>query len=162
MGFLGFLNLNVAGNPMPIPTSASPLDDELQESLTAQATAVLLALCPEIASRNAQRRDSVKTVIVEAVPAAIAQIRADRDIADCLGAAAFQYAVLSLVRDGLKSLGRFSVPRPGSSPPSGTRPGPASPPAELSALAAAARTTGPTPPPPSWLCTVGPLRSDAA
>jgi hypothetical protein len=50
-----------------------------------------------------RRQQATRAEIERNIPAAITKIHAEMRIAECLGPAAFQYAVLSLARDGLQS-----------------------------------------------------------
>ena len=77
--------------------------DDFATHLTAAAVSVLADLCPEFMETDQRQQQATRTEIERNIPAAIAKIRAEIQIAECLGPSAFQYAVLSLARDGIQS-----------------------------------------------------------
>ena len=86
----------------PIYVNAPIKFDDLEAHMADVALSVLADLCPEFIETEERRQQATRTEIERNIPAAITKIRAETQIAECLGPAAFQYAVLSLARDGLQ------------------------------------------------------------
>lgn len=86
----------------PIYANAPMQFDDLEAHLASAAMSVLADLCPEIMETDQRRQQETRTEIERNIPAAITKIHTEMQIAECLGPAAFQYAVLSLARDGLQ------------------------------------------------------------
>ena len=81
-----------------------PFDpDNIERQLTHAATQLLFGLCPEVEAAGAARQRRVMTAIQNQLTATVANIRADIQIADCLGPAAYQHAVLKLALQGLQA-----------------------------------------------------------
>lgn len=81
-----------------------PFDpDNIERQLTHAATQLLFSLCPEVEAAGAARQRRVMTAIQSQLAATVANMRADIKIAECLGPAAFQHAVLNLAFQGLQA-----------------------------------------------------------
>ena len=76
---------------------------DIERQLTHAAVQLLSGLCPEVEAASAARQRRVMAAIQSQIAATVANMRADIEIAECLGPAAFQHAVLNLAVQGLQA-----------------------------------------------------------